>query len=215
MILPVVLYSVFSSCLPYFCSRPQMRPKHSDTCKAPQALFPWHPISDYKPSYIYLAGVLPVIKTQQTFLVKRLACDSSLFSPWRTGDYFLQLSCITDPFKCTNEDSSGTWLNFFFISQSSGEGGRRSLPRDGRMAAPSPSSNLQCSSNLAQLDEDDLWNRSMNESQRQSVVCTKACHSLDYTASGLCIFYLVVFFFNLWHELLSDCIFALFLLLSF
>ncbi|KAA0707178.1 Triple functional domain protein [Triplophysa tibetana] len=41
-------------------------------------------------------------------------------------------------------------------TQSSGEGGRRSSPRDGRMSAPNPSSNLQCSSNLAQLDEDDL-----------------------------------------------------------
>lgn len=74
------------------------------------------------------------------------------------------------------------------VSQSSGEGGRRSSPRDGRMAAPNPSTNLQCSSNLAQLDEDDLWNRIVNESERPSVVCTRACHSLDYTAGGLCIF---------------------------
>ncbi|KAG1961420.1 rho guanine nucleotide exchange factor 25 isoform X2 [Pimephales promelas] len=41
-------------------------------------------------------------------------------------------------------------------SQISGEGGRRSSSREGRMAVPSPSSTLQRPSNLAQLDEDDL-----------------------------------------------------------
>ncbi|XP_056095067.1 rho guanine nucleotide exchange factor 25 isoform X2 [Rhinichthys klamathensis goyatoka] len=41
-------------------------------------------------------------------------------------------------------------------SQISGEGGRRASSREGRMAVPSPSSTLQRSSNLAQLDEDDL-----------------------------------------------------------
>uniref|UniRef100_A0A672L3T3 Rho guanine nucleotide exchange factor 25 n=1 Tax=Sinocyclocheilus grahami TaxID=75366 RepID=A0A672L3T3_SINGR len=46
--------------------------------------------------------------------------------------------------------------SLYLPSQSSGDGGRRSSPREGRMAVPSPSSTLQRSSNLAQLDEDDL-----------------------------------------------------------
>ncbi|XP_057175558.1 rho guanine nucleotide exchange factor 25 isoform X2 [Triplophysa rosa] len=56
----------------------------------------------------------------------------------------------------SQEVSNGLCSSSTQSTQSSGEGGRRSSPRDGRMAAPSPSSNLQCSSNLAQLDEDDL-----------------------------------------------------------
>ncbi|KAI2649674.1 Rho guanine nucleotide exchange factor 25 [Labeo rohita] len=52
--------------------------------------------------------------------------------------------------------SNGLCSSSAQASQSSGEGGRRSSPREGRMAVPSPSSTLQRSSNLAQLDEDDL-----------------------------------------------------------
>uniref|UniRef100_A0A673N743 Rho guanine nucleotide exchange factor 25 n=1 Tax=Sinocyclocheilus rhinocerous TaxID=307959 RepID=A0A673N743_9TELE len=48
------------------------------------------------------------------------------------------------------------WVFFSIVSQSSGDVGRRSSPREGGMAVPSPSSTLQRSSNLAQLDEDDL-----------------------------------------------------------
>ncbi|XP_016112290.1 rho guanine nucleotide exchange factor 25 isoform X1 [Sinocyclocheilus grahami] len=52
--------------------------------------------------------------------------------------------------------SNGLCSSSTQASQSSGDGGRRSSPREGRMAVPSPSSTLQRSSNLAQLDEDDL-----------------------------------------------------------
>uniref|UniRef100_A0A9J7XVB1 Rho guanine nucleotide exchange factor 25 n=1 Tax=Cyprinus carpio carpio TaxID=630221 RepID=A0A9J7XVB1_CYPCA len=52
--------------------------------------------------------------------------------------------------------SNGLCSSSTQASQSSGDVGRRSSPREGRMAVPSPSSTLQRSSNLAQLDEDDL-----------------------------------------------------------
>ncbi|XP_042569212.1 rho guanine nucleotide exchange factor 25-like isoform X1 [Cyprinus carpio] len=52
--------------------------------------------------------------------------------------------------------SNGLCSSSTQASQSSAEGGHRSSPREGHMVVPSPSSTLQRSSNLAQLDEDDL-----------------------------------------------------------
>nr|XP_009295232.1 rho guanine nucleotide exchange factor 25 isoform X1 [Danio rerio] len=52
--------------------------------------------------------------------------------------------------------SNGLYSSSTQGSQISGEGGRRVSQRECRMSVPSPSSTLQRSSNLAQLDEDDL-----------------------------------------------------------
>ncbi|XP_026092514.1 rho guanine nucleotide exchange factor 25-like isoform X2 [Carassius auratus] len=109
---------------------------------------------------LYLPSQVPADDHLQPELTQRCPVDSRLnsqtVSPTQVQLAFSEEPSFSQaPLNCQTI-SNGLCSYSAQASQSSGEGVRRSSPREGRVAVPSPSSTLQRSSNLAQLDEDDL-----------------------------------------------------------
>ncbi|XP_059396233.1 rho guanine nucleotide exchange factor 25-like isoform X3 [Carassius carassius] len=109
---------------------------------------------------LYLPSQVATDDHLQPELTQRCPVDSRLnsqtVSPTQVQLAFSEEPSFSQaPLNCQTV-SNGLCSSSAQASQSSGEGVRRSSPREGRVAVPSPSSTLQRSSNLAQLDEDDL-----------------------------------------------------------
>ncbi|XP_051518216.1 rho guanine nucleotide exchange factor 25-like isoform X1 [Myxocyprinus asiaticus] len=112
---------------------------------------------------IYLPSQAPIDAHSQpeSTHVQRYPVDSRLnsqtMSPIHVQLAFSEEPSFSQaPLNCQSAVSNGLYSSSTQGTQSSGEGGRRSLPREGCMAVSSPSSAPLRSSNLAQLDEDDL-----------------------------------------------------------
>uniref|UniRef100_A0A8C1GDP7 Rho guanine nucleotide exchange factor 25 n=1 Tax=Cyprinus carpio TaxID=7962 RepID=A0A8C1GDP7_CYPCA len=109
---------------------------------------------------LYLPSQVPTDDHSKPESTQRCPVDSRLnsqtVSPTQVQLAFSEEPSFSQaPLNC-QAVSNGLCSSSTQASQSSAEGGRRSSPREGHMAVPSPSSTLQRSSNLAQLDEDDL-----------------------------------------------------------
>uniref|UniRef100_A0A8C2CG82 Rho guanine nucleotide exchange factor 25 n=1 Tax=Cyprinus carpio TaxID=7962 RepID=A0A8C2CG82_CYPCA len=109
---------------------------------------------------LYLPSQVPTDDHSQPESTQRCPVDSRLnsqtVSPIQVQLAFSEEPSFSQaPLNC-QAVSNGLCSSSTQASQSSAEGGHRSSPREGHMVVPSPSSTLQRSSNLAQLDEDDL-----------------------------------------------------------